>query len=232
MKVTNKVTSRNVVLGSALLGICTTIGFTNPAQAAPRDDNARQYRQDDRDDQDNNDAARDDKDGKPGARKGQRRGRDGNRGPRDQKQDGRYNRDDQQRDNRRGDDRQNGRGGGRGQGHDDGDYGKRGRQNDSYDFSNRGGNDTNRADSRRPAGNRGPSNDRFETNGGRGYTGTVTRVRSATSFDVNINGDTFNVYLDAPAPRALIQSDTVRINGVQQDKNDIRNASVSLLRNR
>ncbi len=218
-KATNKFTSRKtVVLGSALLGICTTIGFINHAQAAPRDNNARQYRQDDRDEQNNNDAVRNDKDSKPGARKGQRGDRGGKHGARDQQRNGRYNRDDQQRDNHRGDKRQNGRGG---------------RGHEGHNFSNRGGSDSNhRSDDRGYTDNGGPLNDRFETNGGRSYAGTVTRVRSATSFDVNIDGNTFNVYLDAPAPRVLVKGDAVRINGVQQDKNDIRNARVALLRNR
>jgi len=67
---------------------------------------------------------------------------------------------------------------------------------------------------------------------GRGYVGTVTRVRSSQSFDVNIGGNTFNVYTVSNVPRALSVGDQVRINGVQQYNNDIRNASVSILRNR
>ena len=69
-------------------------------------------------------------------------------------------------------------------------------------------------------------------NGGNSYTGTVTRVRSDQSFDVSINGKTFNVYTVSRTPWGLSTGDTVRINGVQKYDNDIRDASVSVIRNR
>ena len=67
---------------------------------------------------------------------------------------------------------------------------------------------------------------------GQSYTGTVTSVRSDQSFDVRIGGGTFNVYTLSRLPRGLSVGDQVRVNGVQQFNNDIRNASVSILRNR
>jgi membrane protein implicated in regulation of membrane protease activity len=67
---------------------------------------------------------------------------------------------------------------------------------------------------------------------GQSYTGTVTSLRSANSCDVRINGNTFNVYTDTRLPRGLSVGDQVRINGVQQYNNDIRQATVSILRNR
>ena len=150
-------------------------------------------------------------------------------GQRDQKQGGRYNRDanenDDHQDNHQ-DNYQHGRGD-QGRSSDGHDYS---RQNKDYDYQDRARNSPQN-NNRFPNGNRGQINGGYQTNG-RTYTGTVTRVRSNTSFDVNINGSTFNVYLDTPAPRGLTKGDTVRINGVQQDKNDIRYATVSVLRNR
>ena len=214
MKATQFTSRKTMLLGSALLGICTTVAIANPAQAAPRDAGSTQNRHHDQDDhndwddQDNNGATRDDRDGNRGAHQGPR----GNRADHDASgnDDHQHGRGDQGRSN-------------------NGNY--YGRQSKGYDYQDRTGNSPQN-NNRFPTGNRGASNGRFETNGGHTYTGTVTRVRSNTSFDVNINGNTFNVYLDAPAPRGLTKGDTVRVTGVQQDKNDIRYATVSVLRNR
>ena len=258
MKTTKLISRKNLLLGSALLGICTTIGTSHIAQAAPQGDNARQYRSNDSDDRNDDGAARDNRDGDRSERKGLRGNRpdgnrpdgnrpDGNRpdqnrpgnrdqrrGPRDQEQGGGYHRDDAQRGNRSAGDRHHVRAG-----HRDGEDGNRGRYevgNGNYgsdDFPDRRGDSpqmNNRPGNRFPGGNRGQIGSARTI--GRIYIGTVTRVRSNTNFDVSINGSTFNVYLDTPSPRGLTTGDTVRINGVQQDKNDIRNATVSVLRNR
>lgn len=65
-----------------------------------------------------------------------------------------------------------------------------------------------------------------------GYFGTVTRVHSAQNFDIDINGNTFNVYTDYRLPRGLSEGDTVRVSGNRVGKNDIRNATVTISRNR
>ena len=244
MKATKITSRKTMLLGSALLGICTTVAIANPAQAAPRDADSTQNRHHDQDDhhdwddQDDNAVTRDDRDGKRDAHQGPRGNRAdenhaGNRGQRrgqrDENQEGRTNHD-----ANANDDHQHGRGdyqsqrGNQGRSNNGNDYG---RQNKGYDYQDRTGNSPQN-NNRFPTGNRGQINGGYQTNGGHTYTGTVTRVRSNTSFDVNINGNTFNVYLDAPAPRGLSKGDSVQVRGVQQDKNDIRNASVSLLRNR
>jgi hypothetical protein len=50
--------------------------------------------------------------------------------------------------------------------------------------------------------------------------------------DVRINGRVFNVYVSRRVPRNLNRGDLVRIYGRRYGDNDIRNASVSILRNR
>lgn len=65
-----------------------------------------------------------------------------------------------------------------------------------------------------------------------GYFGVVTRVHSDRNFDIRINGETFNVYTDYRLPRGLTEGDTVRVSGNRVGKNDIRNATVSITRNR
>ncbi|RYX86820.1 hypothetical protein EON83_01165 [bacterium] len=64
------------------------------------------------------------------------------------------------------------------------------------------------------------------------FTGRVTKVRSWNSFDINAAGRVYNVYLRGNAPRRLDVNDRVRVTGVRQDSNDIRNATVSIIRNR
>jgi len=66
----------------------------------------------------------------------------------------------------------------------------------------------------------------------RSFTGTVTRVHTGRSFDMRLSGDTFNVYTNSRLPRGLNRSDTVRVRGERYGANDIRNASVTLIRNR
>ena len=64
------------------------------------------------------------------------------------------------------------------------------------------------------------------------YVGRVTNVRSATSFDARIGDKIFNVYTRTSLPRRLNSGDVVRINGVAKYNNDIRNADVTVIRNR
>ena len=66
----------------------------------------------------------------------------------------------------------------------------------------------------------------------RSYTGVVTNTRSGDKFDVRIDGKTYNVYLSGRRPRGLDRNDVVRVYGKRVGSNDIRNASVRILRNR
>lgn len=84
----------------------------------------------------------------------------------------------------------------------------------------------------RPGYQNGGGNYGGYQNGSSNYTGIVTRVTSNQSFDVRIGGNTFNVYTNGRLPQGLSTGDTVQVNGVQEGKNDIRNASVSLISNR
>jgi len=78
--------------------------------------------------------------------------------------------------------------------------------------------------------------DRWDGRGGNyndgGFYGTVTRVRSSRSFDVNIDDNTFNVYTNSVVPGSLSSGDAVRVYGDRVGKNDIRNASVRIVGNR
>ena len=65
-----------------------------------------------------------------------------------------------------------------------------------------------------------------------GYTGVVTNVHSRSNFDVRINNSGYNVYLNGSSPRGLSVGDTVRVTGVRVGGNDIRQAQVSIIRNR
>lgn len=64
------------------------------------------------------------------------------------------------------------------------------------------------------------------------FVGRVTKVHSATSFDIRVDDHIFNVYLDSRVPRRLDERDLVRVDGVRMDNNDIRDASVTILNNR
>ena len=66
--------------------------------------------------------------------------------------------------------------------------------------------------------------------GGQAFLGQVTKVRSDTSFDISVDGTTYNVYSASALAGRLKVGDSVRVNGVRQDKNDIRQAVVSLMR--
>ena len=70
-----------------------------------------------------------------------------------------------------------------------------------------------------------------DNNDYKSYTGVVTSVRNSREFDVRIGNTTYNVYANNSAPR-LSNSDTVRVYGQRYGDNDIRNASVSVTRNR
>jgi len=68
--------------------------------------------------------------------------------------------------------------------------------------------------------------------GQQSFTGVVTDVHSAESFDIRIGGDTYNVYLTGRAPRYLNAGDVVRVYGERANKNDIRASSLTILNNR
>jgi hypothetical protein len=65
-----------------------------------------------------------------------------------------------------------------------------------------------------------------------GYTGRVIAVRSSSSFDLRVDGTTYNVYTLRPLRRALSRGDRVQVWGDRVGKNDIRNATVQIVRNR
>ena len=73
--------------------------------------------------------------------------------------------------------------------------------------------------------------DRNDANSYQTFNGVVTNVRNSREFDVRVGNTTYNVYANNAAPR-LSNSDTVRIYGQRSGDNDIRNASVSVTRNR
>ena len=64
------------------------------------------------------------------------------------------------------------------------------------------------------------------------FTGRVTDVHSNQSFDIRADSQTFNVYSNVRLPRRLNKGDRVQVVGDRSGKNDIRNASVTILRNR
>lgn len=68
--------------------------------------------------------------------------------------------------------------------------------------------------------------------GQQSFTGVVTDVHSATSFDIRVGGDTYNVYLTSRVPRYLNAGDVVRVYGERANKNDIRANSLTILNNR
>ena len=99
------------------------------------------------------------------------------------------------------------------------DYGNSGYGNGGYGYGNHG-----------YGGNYGY--DGGNNYGNQSFTGRVTKVKSADEFDLRIGSTTYNVYTDSRAPRGLRVGDTVRVYGQRIGKNDIRNASASLLSNR
>ena len=67
---------------------------------------------------------------------------------------------------------------------------------------------------------------RYET-----FRGEVTQVRNDRDFDVRFNGQTYNVTASS-GTRGLSRGDEVRIYGRRYGVNDIRNANVTITRNR
>jgi len=65
------------------------------------------------------------------------------------------------------------------------------------------------------------------------FTGVVTKTfHGDDKVDVRINGRVFNVYVSRRLPRNLDRGDVVRVYGRRYGDNDIRNASINILRNR
>ena len=69
-------------------------------------------------------------------------------------------------------------------------------------------------------------------NGFRSYTGEVVNVVSDSRVDVRIGGQVYNVYISSRLPRRLDRGDIVRVSGVRQNNNDIRQADVQIINNR
>lgn len=66
----------------------------------------------------------------------------------------------------------------------------------------------------------------------RSFTGTVSKVNSDSKFELRYDGKTYDVYVSGRLPRRLDRNDVVRVYGYRYGNNDIRNASVTVLRNR
>jgi hypothetical protein len=66
----------------------------------------------------------------------------------------------------------------------------------------------------------------------RSFTGTVTNVESSSKFDMRFDGKTYNVYVSGQLPRRLNRNDRVSVYGYRYGNNDIRNARVTIVRNR
>ena len=66
----------------------------------------------------------------------------------------------------------------------------------------------------------------------RTLTGTVTRVQGSNRFDLRADGRTYNVHSSSRLPRGLDRNDVVRVYGMRSGNNDIRNARVTIIRNR
>ncbi|MEO6907241.1 MAG: hypothetical protein ABI210_05060 [Abditibacteriaceae bacterium] len=64
------------------------------------------------------------------------------------------------------------------------------------------------------------------------FVGVVTKVKSDSEFDMRFEGKTYNVYLNGQVPHRLNRNDRVNVYGYRYGNNDIRNASVRILRNR
>jgi len=64
------------------------------------------------------------------------------------------------------------------------------------------------------------------------FVGVVTKAKSGNEFNIKVDGKTYNVYLDGRRPRGLDNNDLVRVYGKRVGANDIRNANVTVLRNR
>lgn len=64
------------------------------------------------------------------------------------------------------------------------------------------------------------------------FTGTVIKERADNLFNMKYNGKTYNVYTVGRTPRRLNAGDLVRVTGKRVGDNDIRRATVEILRNR
>lgn len=64
------------------------------------------------------------------------------------------------------------------------------------------------------------------------FVGVVTKVKSSSEFDIRVKGKTYNVYVSGRLPRRLNRNDRVSVYGYRYGNNDIRDASVTILRNR
>ena len=201
------ITHTKLLLGIALLGTAFT-SVMQPAQARPdrdKDDNRRGDWRDNRDnDRDKNrDRDKDRNRDKDRDNYRDRNGRDQHRANSRDQGPTRYRNNDPRYNNPR--------------------YGGYG--NSPYGY----GNNSN--------GNYGYGNNGYGNNGGNSYgnqsfTGRVTSVKSRDEFDIRIGNTTYNVYTDSRLTRPLRVGDTVRVYGQRVGKNDIRNASASLLSNR
>lgn len=66
----------------------------------------------------------------------------------------------------------------------------------------------------------------------RTFTGTVDGVDSNSKFELRSGGRTYDVYVSGRLPRGLDRHDVVRVYGYRYGNNDIRNAHVTVIRNR
>lgn len=73
--------------------------------------------------------------------------------------------------------------------------------------------------------------DRWDRNRYETFVGTVTDTHGSDKFDLRVNGRTYNVYPNRNS-RRLDRGDVVRVYGQRTGNNDIRNASVAIIRNR
>ena len=108
--------------------------------------------------------------------------------------------------------------------------------NSPYGYGNNGNNSYGYGTGNYGYGNGGYDYGNYGNNGyensNQSFTGRVTKVKSRDEFDIRIGNTTYNVYTDSRVSRALSVGDIVRVYGKRVGKNDIRNASASLLSNR
>jgi len=79
---------------------------------------------------------------------------------------------------------------------------------------------------------RGRRDDHRDRRDYRTFTGTVEKVVSSSMFRIRSGGRTYDVYVSGRLSRRLDKHDVVRVYGYRYGVNDIRNASVSVIRNR
>ena len=101
------------------------------------------------------------------------------------------------------------------------------------DHDRRGDKDRNRRDrDRRDRDRRDRDRRDRDRRDYRTFTGTVVKVESNSKFELRANGRTYDVYISGRLSRRLDRRDVVRVYGYRHGNNDIRNANVSILRNR